>query len=580
MKLQEPVNPNYAATVVRLHAINILPNCDNVVGAPLFGYQSIVSKDHQVGDLGIMFPPEVQLGPFFCTENNLYRHGNLNKNPEKTGYIEDNRRVKAIKFRGHQSNCLFMPLDSLSWTGINIGDLKEGDTFDAIDGVEICRKYVSRVAREPGMAGSKKGKSADPRVDILHIPEHPDTQNYFKNSHSIAGDTQIIVTQKLHGSSVRIGHTFVKRQLTWMDRVAKRFGVKVQEMEHDYIFASRKVIKDPGNPTQQHYYGSDIWSEAGEKLRGLLPKGCVVFGEIIGWTSDGAAIQKGYTYDVPQGGQRLYVYRVAMVNESGFLVDLAWDQVKEFCNNLGLLHVPEMQRGEHDEIDVQAYLDMNFADNMLGVVPVGKGKVDEGVCIRVDGLSPFGSKPVSNTWIEGDVDNTAYEISHFLFLATKSNPTILETFVAPITVSGLSGWGAELRALFPYVWDSDQALAAFTGYGYNQRKKFLDNKDNRANKYAVAWLRTLIMATELFSTGTINLDLSRRDADGSTYYAHGEYETLQLWKAGIWKLGEVMDTCDEWEDRARVAHAQSEKRKPDLDRINEFLLRVRKAYWE
>lgn len=188
----------------------------------------------------------------------------------------------------------------------------------------------------------------------------------------------------------------------------------------------------------------------------------------------------------------------------------------------------------------------------------------------------LGSKAVSNQWFEGDVDNTAYEIGHFLFLATKSNPTILETFVAPRqailipmnqTVESIC---AELPRLFPYVWDSHAALNAFTGYGYNQRKKFLDNKDQRANKYAVAWLRTLILAYELFTEGSMTLNLT----------GHPEFDRLLAWKSGQWKLGEVMDVTAHWEQRARDAFERHEKRTPDMARINGFLLDVRRAFWD
>lgn len=206
----------------------------------------------------------------------------------------------------------------------------------------------------------------------------------------------------------------------------------------------------------------------------------------------------------------------------------------------------------------------------------------------------LGSKAVSNQWIEGDVDNTAYEIGHFLFLATKSNPTILETFVAPVqriawvdpqiipeekreeTVQHMATvrhnllWGDRLRDLFPYVWDSHAALNAFTGYGYNQRKKFLDNKDNRANKYAVAWLRTLILAHELFTEGTMTLDLT----------GHPEFERLYEWKYGMWRLGEVMDVTDTWVKKVHEAFDKHEKKAPDLKKVNGFLLEVRRAFWD
>lgn len=181
----------------------------------------------------------------------------------------------------------------------------------------------------------------------------------------------------------------------------------------------------------------------------------------------------------------------------------------------------------------------------------------------------LGSKPVSNQWIEGDIDNTAYEVGHFLFLATKSNPTILETFVAPVAEPpGSDGW--VLRELFPYVWSSNAVRDAFKGYGYNQRKKFLDNKDDRANKYAVAWLRTLILAHQLFTEGTMTLDVT----------GHPEEDTLRMWKMGFWRLGEVMDKTDAWIRQVDAAFEKHPKRTPDMARINGYLLDIRRHYWE
>ena len=61
MNLKKPVNENYAAVVTTIRAINKLDNCDNVVAVPIFGYQAIVSKDTQVGDLVLVFTAETQL---------------------------------------------------------------------------------------------------------------------------------------------------------------------------------------------------------------------------------------------------------------------------------------------------------------------------------------------------------------------------------------------------------------------------------------------------------------------------------------------------------------------------------------
>lgn len=401
MKLDKPENENYTATVVCVSSITPLENCDNVVGVPLFGFQAIVGKNTQVGDLGIVFPAEVQLSEEFARENNLFRHSELNKDPESKGYIEDNRRVKAMKFRGHRSDCLFMPLESLAYTGVNLDELHQGDTFDTLNNHEICRKYVIKQKGSPRVERNKD--KVFKRVDKKFLPEHYDTENYWRNAHVINPDQRIVVTQKLHGTSIRIGNTIVKRKLTWLERLVSRLGVKVKESEFDHVYGSRKAIKDVNNPNQDHYYDTDIWTEEGKKLDNIVPEGFVVYGELIGWTPEGAAIQKNYTYKVPHGTCDLYVYRVAFVNGQGKVVDLSWEQVKEFCRDSGLRYVPELWSGDHAEFNVDEFIDKRFiSEGYTQAVPLedNKNLVDEGVCVRVDGLAPYILKAKSPVFLQ------------------------------------------------------------------------------------------------------------------------------------------------------------------------------------
>lgn len=390
MKFQPPENENYAAVVTSIKSLTELEGCDNVVGTPLFGFQGVVSKDTVVGSLGLFFPAETQLSEEYASKNNLYRHSDLNEDENAKGYIEDNRRVKAMKFRGHRSDCLFMPLESLSYIKkLDISKLKEGDTFDRIGDHEICKKYViQRTRREQRL---EKNKEKFIRVDKKFLPEHYDSDNYFRNADTIPPEREVIVTQKLHGTSIRVGNTIVRRRLNLFEQVAKRLGVQVKESEFDYVFGSRKVIKDVNNPNQNHFYSVDIWSEEGKKLEGILPQGFILYGELIGWTPEGAPIQKNYTYQVPHGTADLYIYRVAVVNADGFVLDLAWDQVTEFCRDRGLRTVPLLWRGKYGDLEVQSFIDKRFQDEgYAGVVPLDKeSPVDEGICIRVDGIAPY-----------------------------------------------------------------------------------------------------------------------------------------------------------------------------------------------
>lgn len=390
MKLHPPENENYAATVIKINETHELEGCDNLRGAIIFGFQAIVSKDTPHGKMGVVFPAECQLSEEYTRKNNLHRHGNLNEDESQQGYLEDNRRVRAMKFRGHRSDCLFMPLESLSYIkGLDISKLNEGDTFDRIGDHEICQKYVIKKPKREQRIEKNKEKFI--RVDKKFLPEHYDSDNYFRHADTIPPEKEVIVTQKLHGTSIRVGNTIVARRLNGFEKVLKRLGIHIKETEMDYVFGSRKVIKDANNPNQNHYYETDLWTEEGKKLEGVVPENFLLYGELIGWTPNGLPIQKNYTYQVPQETCDLYIYRVAFVNPAGFVCDLSWDQTTEFCRDRGLKTVPELWRGKFKEFNVDTYIDKQFHnEGYAGVVPLAKeSPVDEGVCIRLDGIAPY-----------------------------------------------------------------------------------------------------------------------------------------------------------------------------------------------
>ncbi|CAM4519220.1 RNA ligase family protein [Nocardia ninae] len=388
MRLDTPKNENYSAVVASVKAVLTLKGKDRIVGLPLYGHQAIAQKGWEVGDLGVFFPAETQLSHEYASANSLYRNADLNQDPTTTGYLEDNRRVKALKFGGHRSDAMFMPLASLAFTGIDPRELREGDTFDTLNNVEICRKYEVRPPRTTSTKGNLAPKPR--RVADRFFPQHLDTNQYWRHQHAIEPDDFIYVTQKLHGTSIRVGHTLVERKLTWRERLAQRLGVTVQQTTYDNVYGSRRVIKDINDPDQIHHYGTDVWTTEGKKLDGLIPAGYVIYGELIGWTSDLSPIQKGYTYDIPKGHTRLYVYRVAMVNPEGRTVDLAWPQLEEFCHSLGLNPAPLLWAGYAENFQVDDWMNKRYHDEgHPNAVPLDPGTtVDEGVVVRVEGLTP------------------------------------------------------------------------------------------------------------------------------------------------------------------------------------------------
>ena len=186
-------------------------------------------------------------------------------------------------------------------------------------------------------------------------------------------------------------------------------------------------------------------------------------------------------------------------------------------------------------------------------------------------LLKLGGHKEQTNWIEGKEDNTSWELGHFLNMAVHCNPTILETFLAPSIPTPIqnANFSMELRELFEYVWNSNDVMNAFIGYGRNQRKKFLDNKDNREAKYATANLRVLYNAYEILTTGTFSSNMTKTPI----------FETLKRYKNKDYKMGEVIQTCYDWESKVKEAFEKNPKKETDLEPVNNFLLKVRKKFW-
>ena len=410
MKYDPIKNPNYVATVIRVAALEDLEGLDNLKALRVFGMQALVSKDVKVGDVGVLFSTEVQLSEGYASANNLHRHANLNADPKQVGYLEDSRRVKALRLRGHRSDSLFMPLSSFAylWKRGATQDALEkffevGDVFDSVEGVEILRKYYVKTPSE-----NTGPKAKIRRVDLKVFPLHIDSENYWRNSHKISLDAPVVVTQKLHGTSVRYGNVPVLREKGFIERLINKLGFPTIDSEYKFVVGSRMVVKsidlEAESAGKEHFYAEDLWSKYAEahNLHELIPEGYLVYGELVGFTPDGKPIQKNYTYEEAEGEAKMYVYRVATVLPSGAVTDLSWPATKAFAHGLGLATVPEVGTALHGGfvdaleptknqlIDANYYNDWSDTDPLdLFVdrpVRLSDAKtVDEGVCVRYDG---------------------------------------------------------------------------------------------------------------------------------------------------------------------------------------------------
>lgn len=409
-------NTNYSAVVVRINSLLDLQNADRLVGISHFGMQAIVSKgSYEIGQLGILFPTECQLSEDLARTNNLYSHSELNADQNTKGYLGDNRRVKALKLRGNVSNALFLPFIALDYLGVDTSELKAGDEFDTINGVEVCRKYVRKFNQTPGSGNKTKGQTKRfIRIDNKTFPEHWDTDSFFRNVHKYINDDTIIVTQKLHGTSARFTNQVVARKLNWKERLAQWFGVSVNKTEYDTLAGSRRVIKDiKANDNHVNFYEVDLWNQWLTKIQHVIPKNWVLYGEIIGYSSDSGVIQSGYTYNCNPGESALYIYRVTVVNQDGVVCDLGWQQIKDFCLNSGLNYVPELWSGRFEDFVVDDWMNISYYNSGLRwAVPLSKDSpCDEGVCIRLEGLSPYVTKAKSPAFLGHETEQLSSDKS-------------------------------------------------------------------------------------------------------------------------------------------------------------------------
>ena len=401
----------YKATVLRIKNVRPHPNADRVQLATCHGNQVVVGLDAEEGHMGVYFPCDGQLSHEFCHANNLYRIADLNKFPkEKGGMFDANRRVRAQKFRGEISDGFWVPLHQFGFIQVSGLDV-EGFEFDEWCGVHICNKYINPntiVASQQNK--NKKEKAA--KTSVM-FKEHFDTEHFGKYLHEFNTNEQIVITEKLHGTSGRVAHVLIDRELTWKDKLAKFFGIKVVEQDWGYLNGTRRVVLEETSGTQ--YHDPTIREIAFDKFKGNLRKGETVYFEIVGFETSGASIMPSvdvtklndsaflkrygnlmyYSYGCAPRTCEIYVYRITITNEDGQSVDLCWNDVKSRCNEIGVKHVPEIvsmsiNHLSEDDRDRQDELLKIVDDYAQGDSLLDNRHIKEGVCARID---HYGIKP-------------------------------------------------------------------------------------------------------------------------------------------------------------------------------------------
>ena len=345
-------NENYSASVVVLKHIFDIEGADFIKKTIVNGNSVIVSKDAKEGDKMIYFISGTALSEDLCYNNNLFESKELNLDKDTRGYVSSKqKRVRAIKLKGVTSDGLLLPVTAVNFFGVDGNSLQEGDAFTHVNGVEVCYKYVALSPAKSQGSGTQKQKG--PKLAQILVPGqfrlHHETAHLGRNLFKLNLDDDIIITDKLHGSSVILSNVLVKRQLSLVERIAKYLGAAVVEEDYTGIYSSGKpksglpkgiISKWLNNGNS--YYSYNVWKTCYDDFNYALQKGITLYGEVVG-----SHIQKNFDYSKlhNRDGYGFLVYRITSTNVDGKVIEFTWNQIEEYCENYQLNTVPVVYKG-------------------------------------------------------------------------------------------------------------------------------------------------------------------------------------------------------------------------------------------
>lgn len=395
LTISEGADPNYLASVVTIKNIRPHSNADRLRLTTVFGNQVIISTTNYEGELMVYFPVESAICAKYLTWANMFDDVGLNADPKAPkGYFSTKRRVKPAKLRGEISNGIVIPVAKIAeFFGISESEFKDGDTFDTVGDEKFVEKYIPRItkqgeAREPRVKGPKeKG------VKELLLPNqfrfHDKTTQLGRAVHTILPNDIISVTSKLHGTSAVFANILSKVDIPkWKRWICEFVGIRYEMEEYKFIYSSRNTIKSRRDGS----FTDDVWGEWAQALEPKLPAGFSIYGEIVGYTKNGRAIQKDYAYGCNPLENQLYVYRVTYTDRVGQVLELDWQAVRDFCEQYNLQAVPTYFYGKASDLFDIDTEEGNWNDKFLELLTetylekpceiCNTGIVREGICLR------------------------------------------------------------------------------------------------------------------------------------------------------------------------------------------------------
>lgn len=372
-------------------------NADRLQIGECFGNQVIVGLEVKENEIGFFIPTDIKLGKEYAEKNNLVRKKDDLGN-EIGGYLDpEKRNIKAMKLRGERSEGLYMPLNSLS-SFTNINKLSVGDKITTLNGIIICEKYIPKSNRKIKNISNKKINKNRKKVQYPLFKEHLDTEQLDYNLDQFKKGDTCYITLKMHGTSQRTANLPKKRNNIF----------KIFKEKYGVITGTRRVVlNNLDSSIDGGYYGNDSFrKQYHDYLKDKLKKGETIYYEVVGWVNENTPImpsgdnkkiqdkeftklygeKTNFTYGCEQGTSNIYVYRMTMTTEEGYVIEYPWELVKLRCEEMGINSVPELDKFIFTNKKslmqkVEKYLDITD--------PIGKTHISEGVVVRIDNRKIF-----------------------------------------------------------------------------------------------------------------------------------------------------------------------------------------------
>lgn len=352
------------------------------------GLTFAVDMTYTEDELYAIFLPDGQLSKEYADANDLVSRIDPVTGKNAGGFFGKNRKVRTIKLMGGKIiSCGFINrLSSLAFTGYDISTLKKGDTFDELNGVPIVSKFITEATRKASKNNNSPTKNKKKNETIINLHEHVKTNMFMKNIDNIPEGSTLIITEKLDGTSVRIGNVLESDATpTLISKILARFGY-IKKDKYIHITGTRRVIIR-NNDNGGYYRNNSIYTEVGDMLENKLRPGEIIYGEILGWRTESQALfNRGGTimkYGCEPGTRKFRVYAITREMQ-GQTIQVPWIEVKRRCDELGLEYVPEFftissySETEKDKI-------LNFITSWAtGLSTLDSSHIKEGVVIRVE----------------------------------------------------------------------------------------------------------------------------------------------------------------------------------------------------